>query len=313
MPPQGSTIAGEVDNLYGFIFWLSVVFFFLVLGPAAYFVWKYRQKGDQVRPTPWITHHLPLELAWSVIPLLLVVGIAVWGFWSYMSLSVAPANAEEIQVVGYKWGWRFEHRNGKKQLNKLNIPIGKPVKLVLTSLEDDPNNTPVIHSFFVPDFRVKQDLPPGRYTHLWFKPTQVGEHQVFCTEYCGTGHSGMLATINVMTQADYDKWLKEGDALPAGMTLAQYGAQLYKDKNCNTCHTITGDKLVGPSFKGLWGINQPIQGGPAVLVDENYIRESILQPQAKIAEGYPPVMPSYQGLLSDNDVKALIEYIKSLK
>jgi cytochrome c oxidase subunit II len=312
MPPQASTVAGEVDTLYGFIFWLSVVFFILVLGPAAYFVWKYRQRGDEVRPTPWITHNLPLELAWSVIPLILVVIIAIWGFWGFMSLNVVPANASEVQVIGYKWGWRFEH-NGRKQLNELNVPVGRTVKLVMTSLEDAADNTPVIHSFFVPAFRVKQDIPPGRFTYLWFTPTEIGKHQVFCTEYCGDGHSAMLATVNVMSQADFDKWLKGDEPLPAGMTLAQYGGQLYTKNNCNTCHSIDGTKLVGPTFKGLFGASQPLTTGASVPVDENFLRESILQPQAKVAEGFAPVMPSYQGLLSDRDVQALVEYIKTVK
>jgi cytochrome c oxidase subunit II len=310
MPPQASTVAGEVDLLYGFIFWLSVVFFFLVLGPAAWFVWKYRQKGDQVHPTPWITHNLPLELAWSVIPLILVVIIAVWGFWGYMSLNVTPANAEDVYVTGYKWGWRFEHRDGTKELGELHVPVGKTVKLIMTSMEDTNDKTPVIHSFFIPSMRVKQDLPPGRYTYLWFTPTVEGEHQVFCTEYCGDGHSQMLAKVIVMSPPDYKKWL-DGDNLPE--PTAQIGEALYKSKACVTCHSIDGTKLAGPTFKGLWGTQQPLVNAPPVLVDENYVRESILNPQAKIAEGYAPVMPAYQGLLKDKEVQALILYIQSLK
>lgn len=310
MPPQASNVAGEVDSLYGFIFWLSVVFFVLVLGPTFYFVWKYRQKGDEVKPTPWITHNLALELAWSIIPLLLVVVIAVWGFWGYMSLSIAPVNAEEIQVTGYKWGWRFEHRNGTKELGELHVPVGKTVKLIMSSIEEDPNNTPVIHSFFVPDFRVKQDLPPGRYTYLWFTPTVEGKHQVFCTEYCGDGHSRMLADLYVQSEQEFADWKKTGGLQEASVDV---GAALYKSKGCVSCHTVDGSKLVGPSFKGIWGADQPLQAGPAVKVDENYVRESILQPNAKVAQGYPAVMPSYQGLLKDKEVESLILYIKSLK
>lgn len=307
MPPSASHNAGNVDNLYGFIFWLSVVFFILVIGPGAWFVYKYRlKKGEEHKPTPRITHHLGLELTWSVIPLLLCIVIAVWGFWDFMALGVAPADTEDIFVTGYKWGWRFEHRDGTKELNELHLPEGKKVKLVMTA-ED------VIHSFFVPDFRVKQDLPPGRYTSLWFEPIGVGEHQVFCTEYCGDGHSGMLAKIIVMTKPDYEKWAKEGSGPEPGDDMATFGKKLYAAKGCNTCHSVDGAALVGPTFKGIYAKPQPLVGGASVNVDEDFLRESILNPQAKIALGYNPVMPSYQGVLKEKEIQGLVEYIKSLK
>ncbi|HYE75420.1 MAG TPA: cytochrome c oxidase subunit II [Blastocatellia bacterium] len=311
MPPQASTVAGEVDALYGFIFWLSVVFFILVIGPMVYFVWKYRQHGEEIRPVAWITHNLPLELAWSIIPLILVIIIAVWGFWSYMNLYVEPPNAEEIQVVGFKWGWKFEHRDGIKELGELHVEVNKPIKLVMTSMEDNENSTPVIHSFFVPDFRVKQDLPPGRYTTLWFTPTVLGEHQVYCTEYCGDSHSAMLAKLYVLTPEEMAKFRENGGL--TGPPTAELGKDLYTKRGCATCHSVDGSRLVGPSFKGIWDSMQPLQGAPPVKVDENFLRESILNPNAKIAEGYPPVMNSYQGILRDPEIQALILYIKSLK
>lgn len=307
MPPAASQNAGNVDNLYGFIFWLSVVFFILVIGPAAYFVYKYRLKpGEEHKPTPRITHNLALELMWSIIPTILVGIIAIWGFWDFMALTVSPADAEEIYVTGYKWGWRIEHRDGTKELNELHIPEGKKIKVILTS-ED------VIHSFFVPDFRVKQDLPPGRYTTLWFEPKGVGTHQVLCTEYCGDGHSGMLAKIFVMTKADYDKWAKEGPGPENGEDMATFGKRLYTAKGCNTCHSIDGSALTGPSFKGIYGKPQPLTTGASVNVDEDFISESILNPQAKIAAGFNPVMPSFQGIIKEKELKGLIEYIKSLQ
>ncbi len=307
MPTAASHNAPNVDNLYGFIFWLSVVFFILVIGPGAWFVYKYRlKKGEEHQPTPRITHHLGLELTWSVIPLLLCVVIAVWGFWDFMALGVAPADTEDIFVTGYKWGWRFEHRDGTKELNELHLPEGKKVKLVMTG-ED------VIHSFFVPDFRVKADLPPGRYTSLWFEPIGVGEHQVFCTEYCGDGHSGMLAKIIVMPKDKYAEWLRVGTPLGPGETLEDRGKKLYSDKGCLTCHSVDGSRLTGPSFKGIFGNPQPLADGASVNVDENFIRESILNPQAKVAQGYSPIMPSYQGSLKEMDLNALTAYIKSLK
>lgn len=307
MPPSASQNAGNVDTLYGFIFWLSVVFFILVIGPGAYFVWKYRlKKGEEHKPTPRITHHLGLELTWSVIPLILCAVIAIWGFWDFMALGVAPADSEDIYVTGYKWGWRFEHKDGTKELNELHLPEGKNIKLIMTS-ED------VIHSFFIPDYRVKSDLPPGRYTSIWFRPNGVGEHQVFCTEYCGDGHSGMLAKIKVQPKDKYEEWLKVGTPLGAGETLESRGAKLYSDKGCITCHSVDGEKRTGPSFKGIFANPQPLTDGTSVNVDENYIRESILNPQAKVAQGYPPVMPSYQGAFKEMDLNAIIAYIKSLK
>lgn len=307
MPPTASHNAGNVDNLYGFIFWLSVVFFILVIGPGAYFVYKYRVKpGEDAKPTPRITHNLTLELLWSVVPLILTFVIAVWGFWDFMALGVAPADTEDIYVTGYKWGWRFEHRDGTKELNELHLPEGKKVKLIMTS-ED------VIHSFFVPDFRVKQDLPPGRYTSLWFEPIGVGEHQVFCTEYCGDGHSGMLAKINVMTKKDYEIWAREGVGPDKGESLSDFGKRLYTAKGCSTCHSVDGSKLTGPSFKGIYGTPQPLTVGTNVNADDDYIRESILNPQAKIVAGYAPVMPSFQGIIKEKELQGLVEYIKSLK
>ena len=309
MPPANSVNSGNVDNLYGFIFWLSVILFILVIGPGFYFAWKYRvKKGEEAKPTPRITHHLGLELTWSIIPTILCLIIAVWGFWDFMALGVAPADADEVYVTGYKWGWRFEHKDGTKELNELHIPLGKTVKLIMTS-ED------VIHSFFIPDFRVKHDLPPGRYTSIWFKSTDTTDttHQVFCTEYCGTGHSGMLAKIYVWNEKRFNEWQKVGTPLGDGETLESRGRDLYSNKGCVTCHSNDGSKLTGPSFKGIFGHPQPLQDGTSVDVDENYIRESILNPQAKIAQGYAPVMPSFQGTLKEIELNALIAYIKSLK
>ncbi len=307
LPAANSTVSSSVDNLYGFIFWLSVVLFVLVIGPGFYFAWHYRVKqGEVPKPTPRITHHLGLELTWSIIPLILCLVIAVWGFWDFMILGVAPADADEVYVTGYKWGWRFEHKNGFKELNELHVPLGKTIKLIMTS-ED------VIHSFFIPDFRVKHDLPPGRYTSIWFTPTDTVKsvHQVFCTEYCGDGHSGMLAKVYVWPQNEIDKFITDG---PEGFDIsAKSGKEVYEKKNCLTCHSVDGSKMAGPSFKGIWGGPQPLVGGTTVTVDENYVRESILNPQAKVAEGYAPVMPPYQGLVNEKEIKAIIEYLKTLK
>ena len=307
LPPPNATEAAAVDNLYGFIFWLSVVLFLLVVGPMFYFVFKYRVRaGETAKPTPRITHHLGLELTWSVIPSILCLVIAVWGFWDFMNLGNAPADAEEIYVTGAQWVWNFEHKDGTKEINELHVPEGKTFKLILTSQD-------VIHSFFIPDFRVKHDLPPGRYTSIWFTPNGVGNHQVFCTEYCGDSHSQMLATVKVMTRKDYDEWNRVGTPLGPDETPEKRGEKLYREKSCITCHSIDGIRMTGPSFKGIFGTPQPLTDGSSAIADENYIRESILNPQAKIVATFTPVMPPFQGMLKDNDITCLIAYIKSLK
>lgn len=307
MPPAASHNAPNVDNLYGFIFWLSVVLFIMVIGPGAWFVYKYRlKKGEEPKPTPRITHHLGLELTWSVIPLVLVTVVAVWGFWDFMALGIAPADVEEIYVTGAQWVWKFEHTDGTKEINELHLPEGRQIKLIMTS-ED------VIHSFFIPDYRVKSDLPPGRYTSLWFKPNGVGTHDIFCTEYCGDEHSHMLAKVIVMPQKEYDIWAKEGVGPDPGVSMADFGKKLYNTKSCNTCHSVDGSPLTGPTFKGIFGKPQPLTNGTSVNVDEDFIRESILNPQAKIAANFSPVMPSFQGSLKEKELQGLIEYIKSLK
>ena len=307
MPPAASQNAANVDNLYGFIFWLSIVLFILVIGPGAWFVYKYRLRaGEEHNPTPRITHHLGLELTWSIIPLILCFVIAVWGFWDFIALGVSPADAEEIYVTGAQWVWKFEHKDGNKEINELHLPEGRQIKLIMTS--DD-----VIHSFFIPDYRVKQDIPPGRYTSLWFRPNGVGTHDIFCTEYCGDSHSAMLAKVIVMPQKDYDDWVRNGNPLADGETPEMRGEKVYKGKGCITCHTIDGSKLTGPSFKGIFGNPQPLVDGTSVNVDENYIRESIVNPQAKIAKDFAPVMPTFQGSISQVDMNAIVAYIKSLK
>jgi cytochrome c oxidase subunit II len=307
MPPANSVNSGNVDNLYGFIFWLSVILFILVIGPGFYFVWKYRVKqGEEAKPTPRITHHLGLELTWSIIPSILCLIIAVWGFWDFMALGVAPSDADEIYVTGTKWVWNFEHKDGTKEVNELHIPEGKTYKLIMTSQD-------VIHSFFIPDFRVKHDLPPGRYTSIWFTPIGTGTHQIYCTEYCGDGHSGMLAKLFVMPKKEFDQWQVAGPQPPEGKSMAEWGKELYNTKSCATCHSIDGSTMTGPSLKGIFGTPQPLADGTSVVADENYVKESVLNPQAKIVRGFNPVMPSYQGVLKQTEQTAIIEFIKSLK
>ncbi len=267
------------------------------------FVVRYRRR-EGVEPEPSPTHNTALELTWTVIPLLLVMVIFAWGFKAFLDMSTPPANAYEIQVTGQKWKWLFTYPNGYVDEN-LHVPVDEPVRLVMTS-ED------VIHSFYMPAFRMKQDVVPGRYTKVWFRATKAGEYQVFCAEYCGTGHSDMLAQVVVHEPGGFEKWLDEVGNLFKTMPPVEVGERLYRQRGCAQCHSIDGAASVGPTFKGVFGHDQALKGGGSALVDENYIRESILEPQAKIVAGFEPVMPTFKGQLTDREITAIIEYIKTL-
>jgi cytochrome c oxidase subunit 2 len=294
-----------VDDLYLLITLISAVFFLIVTGLLAWFILRYRRRSpDDV--TPHITENFKLEVAWTVGPLLIVILIFFLGFHSYMEATVPPADAMEIQVTGRRWLWQFEYPNGARTVNELHVPVGKPVKLVMSS--DD-----VIHSFYVPSFRLKADLLPNRYTEMWFTPTREGTHTIFCAEYCGRGHSDMSGKILVESEARYQERLEKGDEVSQAMPLTQLGALLYESRGCNTCHSLDGSRGQGPSLKGIFGARVRMADGQTVLVDENYLRESMLQPQAKVVEGYQAIMPTFQGLLRDREMLALIEFIKSQK
>jgi len=305
MPPEASTLAHQVDSLYYFIFWGAVFFFVLIVGLSLIFVLKYRRRPGQVM-TPRASHNTPLEVTWTVIPLALVILVFVWGFKGYMALAVSPAGALEYHVTAKQWLWQVEGPDGETSVNEMTVPVNQAVKVILRS-ED------VIHSFYVPAFRVKQDAIPNRYTTLWFQATRTGDFDLFCTEYCGTGHSGMLGKIHVLSAEDFEKH-KEATAGPAaGMSLADYGAQLYKQKACITCHSLDGTRKTGPSFKGVFGHQVHLADGTTITADENYVRQSILDPKSQVVNGFEPVMPTFQGLLKPNQIDALIEFIKAQK
>ena len=305
MPPQASTLAPSIDSLFWFITFIDALFFLLIVGLITVFVTRYRRRGpDEV--TPHITHNQKLEVIWSVVPLFIVIVIFFWGFHGFMRAQVAPANAIEIQVTGKKWLWQFEYPDGMRTLNTLHVPVNRPVRLIMNS-ED------VLHSFFVPTFRTKMDVLPGRYTELWFEPTKAGEHQVFCTEYCGKGHSDMLAKIFVDDPATYERWLKEGDPEEQKMPLPELGKMVYENMGCATCHSIDGTRGQGPSWRGIFGTTRQFNDGTSAVADENYIRQSIMDPHSQVVQGYEPVMPTYKGLLRDRQVLGVIEYIKQLK
>jgi len=302
---RGASSAADTDNLFMFITLITIFFFFfngaLIFHAAR--KWR-RRKPNEV--TPHITHNTKMELVWSVIPLITVMGVFFWGFKGYIKTTVPPTDALEIVVTGKKWVWAFEYPDGSRSLNTVHVPVNRPVRFVMQS-ED------VIHSFYVPAFRIKRDVLPGRYTELWFTPDAAGVYQVFCAEYCGKGHSDMLAKVFVDTPDQYDLFLREGDEEVRKMPLQELGQLVYENKGCATCHSIDGTKGQGPSFKGIWGHPAKGSDGKDYMVDENYIRQSVLTPQAVVVQGFEPIMPTFQGLLREREILAVIEYIKSLK
>lgn len=306
LPAARSTTAANVDSLYYALVWGSIFLFVLIVGTGLYFVMKYRrQPGDEKKLSSPTFHSTALEVFWAVGPLLVCCFIFHYGVKQYMDARVAPQGSLEIRVHGQKWAWEFEYANGKTS-SDLHVPVNKPVKLIMTSKD-------VIHSFYIPDFRVKQDVVPGRYSILWFQANAVGEDQVFCAEYCGKDHSNMLTKVVVEDEAAFAKWLDFDDTI--GKPLVEVGADRYQKKACVSCHSLDGSPKAGggPSFKGLYGSTQPITGGPSVVVDDAYIRESILQPQAKIVQGFGPIMPTFQGSLKEREIEGLIEFIKAQK
>jgi cytochrome c oxidase subunit 2 len=308
LPRQGSTVAPRVDGLFMAITWISIFFFVLITVALMYFVWKYRARpGHEAEPSE--THNRTLEVTWTVIPLLIVIWIFWEGFTGALDMSTPPQNAYEVQVLGQKWKWLFTYPNGVVDEN-LHVPPGTPVRLVETSQD-------VIHSLFVPEFRIKRDAVPGRYETQWFQADVPGEYQIFCAEYCGTQHSTMLAKVIVHRSApEFERWLADAanfiDKLPPEK-LWEGGEKLYAQRGCKQCHSLDGTAGIGPSFKGIWGHQQSLRDGSSVLVDENYVRESILNPQAKVVAGFEPVMPTFQGRLKDKEITALIEYLKHLQ
>jgi cytochrome c oxidase subunit II len=305
MGEQASTLAPNIDNLFMFISAVNTFFFVLICACIVIFVRKYRRKSADDF-TPHITHNQTLEIVWSVVPLIILIGIFFWGFHGYVTAQIAPANAIEIQVTGKKWVWQFEYPDGMRTLNSFHVPVNRPVRLVMNS-ED------VLHSFFIPAFRIKKDVLPVRYTEEWFHATKPGVYQIFCTEYCGKGHSDMLARVFVDDDAQYQKWLKEGDEEIQKLPLKELGAMVHENRGCATCHSLDGTRGQGPSWKGIYGQTHQFADGSTALVDENYIRQSILEPQAHVVQGYEPIMPTYKGLLRDREILGAIEFIKTLK
>lgn len=299
-PEEASAVARHVDILYLTFVGISIVVMIVVFTPMIYFLFKYRRGHKAVR-TPVELPEMAIEITWTVIPLVIFIGLFFWGASVYWTIERPPPGAMEINVVGKQWMWKIQHPEGNREINALHVPVGRLVKLTITSQD-------VIHSFFLPEFRIKQDAVPGRYSVLWFKADKVGRFHLFCSEYCGTHHSAMDGWVTVMTPDAYEDWLAHGQT---GPTLAQSGEQLYREMGCSGCHE--GSTIVhAPPLRGIYGRPVPLQTGEFVLADEGYIRDSILLPAKDIAAGYSNDMPSFQGHLSEEQVLELVAYIKSI-
>lgn len=340
LPIRASEIAVQWDGLYGFLFWLSVAFFLVIVGVMIYFLMAYRHReGSQTDP---IRDHHTLERFFFAIPTFLVLFIFAWGLTLYQKMTRPPVDAYEIRVIGKQWLWQFLYADGRMTTNEAFVPLGKPVKFVMIS-ED------VLHSFFIPNFRVKQDVVPGMYTSLSFTATVPGKHVAFCTEFCGTAHSQMMARIAVLKEHEWQQWLrgqsvdgvpalaydgtviaeKKASSAPAsgnairgaasvleekkGSSLASKGGTLYRTKGCVACHSVDGKPGIGPSHLGLFGRSVELADGRKMIADEAYLRKHIEDPQSLTTKGYSPIMPTFKGILSAEEIEAIIAYLKELK
>lgn len=305
-PKAATDAAASVDYLFYFILFLSVVCFIGIVGLMLFYILKYKRRSDDQIAESQMTHNTILEISWTVIPLILVTFIFAWGYLDFMKSTIPPVNAKEIRVTGKKWLWSFDYpQDGISTIGEIYVPVNTPIKLIMSS-------TDVLHSFYLPNFRIKRDTVPNRYTRLWFEANRTGTFQVFCTEYCGDGHSQMLADLHVLSEEDYADWVKSGGGSNDEMPLPELGEKLYTKFACNTCHSIDGSRVVGPTWKNLYGSDRKLADGSSVVADDDYIRTSIVYPAKQISAGYPPVMPAYPNL-SDRDLNAIIEYIKTLK
>jgi|694.fasta_scaffold15602_10 cytochrome c oxidase subunit 2 len=299
-PEAASSFAPEVDALYLFIVAVSAFFTVAVSAAVVFFAFRYRRKHPE-EIGAHIEGSLPLELLWSIIPTIISMVMFAWGAKLFYEIRRPPAEAMQIYAVGKQWMWKFQHTGGQREINELHVPVGRPIKVLVTS-ED------VLHDLYFPSFRTKIDAIPGRYQPLWFEATKPGRYHIFCAEYCGTKHSGMIGTVIVMEPQQYQDWLAGGSSEG---TMAERGAKLFNDLACNTCHLDSGQGR-GPSLKDIVGTTVELAGGQTAIVDEAYLRESILNSQAKIVKGFAPLMPTFQGLVSEEGLAALIEHIKSL-
>jgi cytochrome c oxidase subunit 2 len=317
-------MSNPADDTFYFILGISVTLLALNTGVMLYFVYRYSRKRHPQAEE--VKENVPLEILWTVIPTILVLAMFYIGWKGFVYMRTAPADAMPIKVTARQWSWTFDYPNGK-ETNVLKVPVRKPIKLLITSAD-------VLHSLFIPAYHIKEDAVPGMETHLWFLPDQLGSYDLFCTQYCGVGHSSMITKVEVMAQKDFDDWYsgkkeetaeaeetrpgakKAAKKASAKEPLAHEGAELFQTKGCTACHTNDGTPKIGPTFKGVFGKKETvIHDGKEreITVDEAFIRQTLLHPEIDRVKGFPPIMPSQQGQLTEAQIKAIIEYIKSLK
>jgi len=302
IPESASTVSGKVDALYFYLSGVTAFFTLLISAVLTVFVIKYRRRTPNEIPRPIGGSH-KLETIWSVIPFVIAMSMFVWGAQIYFENSRPPKNANEIYVVGKQWMWKIQHSTGQREINELHVPVGRKIKLIMTS-ED------TIHDFFIPAFRIKADVLPGKYTMQWFEANKPGTYHLFCAEYCGMNHSGMIGSVIVMQPSDFDNWLS-GNASQQSPAVA--GQQLFQSLGCVSCHGANGEGGRGPALAGLFGSKVFLSNGQTLIADEAYIRESIENPQAKIVNGFGPIMPTFQGQVTPEQLIQIISFIKSLQ
>ncbi|MBA3833838.1 MAG: cytochrome c oxidase subunit II [Chthoniobacterales bacterium] len=299
-PVEASTSAQQVDWLYFGLTAMMIFFIAVVFLPIIFFSIRYRRGSSADRSNPSSGSNL-LESGWTLFPLVVGLGFFSWGAILYYHIERPPKETLQVQVVAKQWMWKLQHEEGKKEINELHVPLGRDITLTMTSQD-------VIHSFFVPAFRVKQDVVPGRYTTEWFHPTKLGEYHLFCAEYCGTNHSAMIGRVVVMRPEDYQEWLSTGET---GQSIAIEGRRLFRERGCSGCHEGS-PAIRAPVLEGVYGKQVPLASGEIVTADDQYLRDSILLPGKQISAGYENIMPSFSGHISEAEIMKIIAYLKSI-
>ena len=299
-PPQASTSAHETDNLYFALTLLSLFFMAVIFLPILFFCIKYRRGSNADRSNPSTGSNV-IEFGWTTLPTLMGLALFGWSAVDYFRIERKPSDAIDVQIVGKQWMWKIQHAEGKREINELHLPVNRTVALTLTSQD-------VIHSFFVPAFRVKQDVVPGKYTSEWFEPTRTGEYHIFCSQYCGTQHAQMIGRVVVMQPQAYESWLRTGEQ---SESIVRAGERLFHDRGCSGCHA-PNSKFHAPLLEGLYRKPVPLSDGTMVTADDQYLRDSILQPAKQISAGYDNIMPSFSGHLTEEEIMELIAYLKAI-
>ncbi len=310
LPVDASVTSRNIDWVWDFMIWVSVLVLLGVFVAIFHFITKYRAKSRAANEIAEKSaeHNTALEITWSVLPLFVCIALFVWGFKGLVDLRTPPKEAMELHANAQKWKWTFDYKcpTGGMTDDTLHVPIDRPVRMLISTVD-------VLHALYIPSFRTKMDAVPGRYTDMWFQATKAGDYPIFCAEYCGTSHSDMLSQVTVHPAGEYETWLKGACEKADSMVGPERGKKLYTQQGCETCHSIDGTPKIGPSWKGLFGKMETMADGAPYKIDENYLRESIMDPTAKVVKSFAPSMPTYKGKLSDKDIDGLIEFIKTLK